>query len=69
MPVSGQLRGLAAEMLHIFYTVYKDSKILPIMPHCDNDFETFALKHTFAVELPVVEEEARRGKFDGTETS
>merc|ERR1712146_38017 len=39
----------AVHMLKIFYFVYKPTgKLLPVMPHCDNDFETMALKHSIA---------------------
>jgi len=40
----------AIYMLKIFYYIYKTmaSDALPVMPHCDNDFETMALKHTIA---------------------
>merc|ERR1711918_17039 len=45
-------RNSAVYMLKIFYYVYRPMKggLLPIMPHCDNDFETMALKHTIAFE-------------------
>merc|ERR1711998_124054 len=33
-------------MLKIIYDVHKPSGMLPVMPHCDNDFETMALKHS-----------------------
>merc|ERR1712159_896443 len=34
-------------MIKIFYYVYKPTgKLLPVMVHCDNDFETMALKHS-----------------------
>merc|ERR1712139_28975 len=39
----------AVHMLKIFYFVYKPAgTVLPVMPHCDNDFETMALKHSIA---------------------
>merc|ERR1711988_1719429 len=36
----------AVSLLKVFYYVYKPTKVLPLMPHCDNDFETMALKHS-----------------------
>merc|ERR1711998_710739 len=43
----------AVYMLKIFYWVYKPTgKLLPIMVHCDNDFETMALKHSVAFDKP-----------------
>merc|ERR1711988_129403 len=36
----------AVSLLKVFYYVYKPTKVLPLMPHCDNDFETMALRHS-----------------------
>merc|ERR1711959_834259 len=62
-------RNAAANMLYIFYDVYKASEgsnILPITVHCDNDFETMALKHTLGVGLPVGSSRATAGQGDTT---
>merc|ERR1712167_143563 len=55
-PTFHGFRNAAANMLYIFYDVYKSSgNILPITVHCDNDFETMALKHTLGVQPPSVD--------------
>merc|ERR1719161_1531268 len=41
-----ELLNGAVSMIKVFYYVYKPTTVLPIMPHCDNDFESMALKHT-----------------------
>lgn len=46
------LKNSAVYMIKIFYYVYKPNNVLPLMPHCDNDFETMALKHTIAFSNP-----------------
>lgn len=58
-----------ANMLYIFYDVYKASEgsnILPITVHCDNDFETMALKHTLGVGLPIGSSRTTAGQGDTT---
>merc|ERR1712167_491553 len=48
-----EFQNAAIYMLKIFYYVYKPTgKLLPVMVHCDNDFETMALKHSIAFEAP-----------------
>merc|ERR1711988_1868810 len=46
----------AASLLRTMYVTYgvdlegPKKKVLPVMPHCDNDFETMALKHSLGVD-------------------
>merc|ERR1712167_397519 len=69
-----EFQNAAVYMLKIFYYVYKPTgKLLPVMVHCDNDFETMALKHSIAFEAPqddalrrlaAYESETTRSSFD-----
>jgi len=43
-----ELMNAATSMIKVLYYVYKPTTVLPLMPHCDNDFESMALKHTVA---------------------
>lgn len=52
-PEYTEFANAAVYMLKIFYSVYKPAKVLPVMPHCDNDFETMALKHTMSFGTPM----------------
>merc|ERR1712167_24909 len=52
-----EFQNAAVYMLKIFYYVYKPTgKLLPVMVHCDNDFETMALKHSVSFQPLEVEE-------------
>jgi hypothetical protein len=44
----GELAIAAVSLIKVFYYVYKPTLVLPLMPHCDNDFESMALKHAIA---------------------
>merc|ERR1712185_265087 len=44
----GELAIAAVSLIKVFYYVYKPTTVLPLMPHCDNDFESMALKHAIA---------------------
>jgi hypothetical protein len=43
-----EVMNAATSMIKVLYYVYKPTTVLPLMPHCDNDFESMALKHTVA---------------------
>merc|ERR1712146_857139 len=58
MPAFRQVRDGAASLLLGIYQTYgadekkinPSPKVLPVMPHCDNDFETMALKHSLGLD-------------------
>merc|ERR1719378_569808 len=57
MPAFKQVRDGAAKLLLGIYQTYgtdektsTSPKVLPVMPHCDNDFETMALKHSLGMD-------------------
>merc|ERR1711998_638943 len=43
-----EVMNAATSMIKVLYYVYKPTWVLPLMPHCDNDFETMALKHSMS---------------------